>query len=41
MVEAEITKIKGTPGGNNNKNLQSEIQKAIQEIEAELNQEPK
>ncbi|CAI2173577.1 608_t:CDS:2 [Funneliformis geosporum] len=48
MVKARIVELKGDPtnnngnkGGNHHKILQSEIQKAIQEIEAELNQEPK
>ena len=42
MVEEEIKKLQGKgPGNEDKKNLQSEIQKAIREIEVKLNQEPK
>jgi len=44
MVKKEIAKLQGKDDGDDNgndKNLPAEIQKAIQEIEAELNQKPK
>jgi len=42
MVEEEIKKLQGKgPGNEDKKNLQSEIKKAISEIEVKLNQEPK